>query len=165
MLFRPEDYTFTFDLKSGYHHLNVFSEHWQYLGFAWSDGPVTKTYTFLVLPFGLCTARYGFTKLMHPLIMLWQGRDLRVVVYFDDDIMVIEGLEQALATSCSVQVDMANAGFVIDTGNLQLEPVISAAWLGFNINLAQGQIQEHDIKLQALKQELDHMIGCKTIPS
>ena len=90
---------------------------------------------------------------MHPLIKIWQGRGLRIVVYFNDGIMAIEGLEQALAASCSIQVNLANAGFVIDTRKLQLEPVISLTWLGFNINLAQGQIQVHNSKLQALKQQ------------
>jgi len=83
MLCRPEDYMFTFDLKSGYHHLDIFSEHWQYLGFAC---PVTKYYTFTVLPFGLSTA---FTKLMRPLIKLWQGRGLMAVVYLNDGIIAI----------------------------------------------------------------------------
>ena len=82
---------FTFELKSGYHHLDIFSEHWQYLGFAWNDGPVTKYYTFTVLPFGLSTACYAFTKLMRPLIKLWRGRGLRAVVYLDYGIMAVEG--------------------------------------------------------------------------
>ena len=125
MLFQPDNYMFTFDLKTGYHHLNIFSEHWRYLGFAWSDGPVTKCFTFNVLPFGLSTACNAFTKLIHPLIKLWCGRGLRVAVYLDDSIMAIEGLEQALATSCSAQADLANAGFIIITAKLQLEPVIS----------------------------------------
>ena len=84
---------FTFDLKSGYHHLDIFSEQWQYLGFAWSDGPITKYYTFTALPFGLSTACYAFRKLMHTLIKLWRGRGLsyRALVYLDDGIMARKG--------------------------------------------------------------------------
>lgn len=29
------DYTFSFDLKSGYHHVEIRQKHQQYLGFAW----------------------------------------------------------------------------------------------------------------------------------
>ena len=38
MLFRPGEYMFTFDLKSGYHHVEVVQAHhkYMYLGF---DGP------------------------------------------------------------------------------------------------------------------------------
>ena len=34
-LFKKGDYVFTFDLKSGYHHVDIHRELWQYLGFAW----------------------------------------------------------------------------------------------------------------------------------
>ena len=34
-MFTPKDYVFSFDLKSGYHHVDIFPEHWQYLGFSW----------------------------------------------------------------------------------------------------------------------------------
>ena len=34
-LITPDDYLFTFDLKSGYHHVNTSLQHWQcLLGFA-----------------------------------------------------------------------------------------------------------------------------------
>ena len=28
------DFLFKFDLKSGYHHIEIFEPHWRYLGFA-----------------------------------------------------------------------------------------------------------------------------------
>ena len=34
LMFQPDDYMFTFDLKSGYHHVDIHEEHWKYLGFA-----------------------------------------------------------------------------------------------------------------------------------
>ncbi len=40
----------TFDLKSGYHHIDIYREHWGYLGFSWSFQEVRK---YFVLPFGL----------------------------------------------------------------------------------------------------------------
>ena len=32
-LFEKGDYMFSFDLKSGYHHVDIAKEHWKYLGF------------------------------------------------------------------------------------------------------------------------------------
>ena len=52
LLFRKGDYAFTFDLKSAYHHIDIESEHWTYLGFHW---------TIEVLPFGLTTACFTLT--------------------------------------------------------------------------------------------------------
>ena len=56
----------TFDLKSGYHHV----EPQKFLGFEWDS----KFFVFMVLPFGLATACYVFTKLMRPLVKLWWGK-------------------------------------------------------------------------------------------
>ena len=33
-ILRPKDFLFKFNLKSGYHHVEVFQHHWSYLGFA-----------------------------------------------------------------------------------------------------------------------------------
>ena len=36
------DYAINFDLKSGYHHIDIHADYWQYLGFLWKgkDGAV-----------------------------------------------------------------------------------------------------------------------------
>ena len=40
-----------FDLKSGYHHIDIHADYWQYLGFSWKgkDGVIVY-YMFRVLP-------------------------------------------------------------------------------------------------------------------
>ena len=53
-------YLFSFDLKSGYHHVEIFPNHTQYLCFSWNH----IYYKFMVLPFGLTSAPYIFTKIM-----------------------------------------------------------------------------------------------------
>lgn len=52
--FEEDAFLFTFDLKSGYHHIDIHVEHQSYLGFQWED----QFYVFTVLPFGLCTTCY-----------------------------------------------------------------------------------------------------------
>ena len=41
-LFSKGDYFFTFDLKSGYHHVDVHEDCWPYLGISWGSGLDTK---------------------------------------------------------------------------------------------------------------------------
>ena len=77
LLFEKGDYMFSFDLKSGYHHVDIAKEHWKYLGFSWES----RFYVFTVLPFGLSSACYIFTKLVRPLVRYWRERGLRVIVY------------------------------------------------------------------------------------
>ena len=55
LLFQKEDYLFSFDLKSGYHHVDIHRQHQKYLGFAWDMGEGPRFYIFKVLPFGLAT--------------------------------------------------------------------------------------------------------------
>ena len=59
-LFEKGDYISTFDLKSGYHHVDIHKQSQKVLGFAWGQ----KYYVFTVLPFGLASACYIFTKLL-----------------------------------------------------------------------------------------------------
>ena len=55
-------YLFKFDLKSGYHHVEIFPDHRRFLAFSWDFGNrVLKYFQFAVLPFGLSSAPYLFT--------------------------------------------------------------------------------------------------------
>ena len=52
-IFYKRFYLFKFDLKSGYHHVEIFPEHRKYLAFSWDFGDgVVKYFQFTVLPFG-----------------------------------------------------------------------------------------------------------------
>ena len=64
----------SFDLKSGYHHVEISLEYQTSLGFSWkaSDSGELIFYVFTVIPFGLFTAPYVFTKLLKPLEKHWR---------------------------------------------------------------------------------------------
>ena len=94
-MIEESDLLLKFDLKSGYHHVDIFEAHQVYLGFAWGSLGKTRYYVFTVLPFGLSTACYAFTKLLRPLIGYWRGQGLRVVLYLDDGIVAVKGTELA----------------------------------------------------------------------
>ena len=115
LLFEKHEYLFKFDLKSGYHHVDIYPEHQKYLGFQWNkEGGEAGFYMFAVLPFGLSTACYIFTKLMRPLVRFWRGRGLKAIVYLDDGIIAVKGKPRALNESTQVQCDLQHAGFVVN---------------------------------------------------
>lgn len=87
-LFHQGDYLSVFDLKSGYHHLDIHDECWPYPGFFWGVGSARRWYAFWVLPFGLSTACYIFTKLMQPSVKGWRSMGIKYLVYMDDGILV-----------------------------------------------------------------------------
>ena len=54
---------------------------------------------FTVLPFGLSTAPYVFTKLLRPLVRLWRGKGHKAILYLDDGICAVAGEREAGITS------------------------------------------------------------------
>ena len=66
-LFQSGYFFFTFDLKSA--NRRVENYHRQYLGFSWCFNSVVKYFVFNVLPFGLSSAPYIFTKCVFSLII------------------------------------------------------------------------------------------------
>ena len=84
-IFEKGFYFATFDLKSGYHHVAIHTNDTGYLGFAWDFGEGTRYFVFLVMPFGLATASYVFTKVLRPLIKKWRGQIIRSIIYIDDE--------------------------------------------------------------------------------
>jgi len=57
-------YMFCFDLRSGYHHIEIFEGNQTYLGFSWRHASTnfTKFYVFTVSPFGLSSALHILSR-------------------------------------------------------------------------------------------------------
>ena len=76
---------FKFDMKSGYHHVDIAYPHQQFLGFAWPlDSSIDRFFCFNVLPFGLSSAPYLFTKLFRPLVRHWRAQGFHFALHLDD---------------------------------------------------------------------------------
>ena len=138
LLLEKGDYMFTFDLKSGYHHVDICPVQQTYLGFSWLRSSNKKFYVFTVLPFGLATACYIFTKMLRPLVKFWRGKGMKVVVYLDDGIGAGGSLRSACETSDCVRDTLTRAGFVINCEKSHWSPANSVRWLGFMLDLGNG---------------------------
>ena len=76
---------YKFDLKSGYHHIDICQPHQQFLGFQWAlGGAGSRYFCFTVLPFGLSSAPYLFTEIFRPVVRYWRGLGIHLVLYLDD---------------------------------------------------------------------------------
>ena len=108
------DFMITFDLKSGYHHVDIHKDFSPYLGFSWHDSRGRrKFYVFRVLPLGLSTACYVFTKLLRPLVKRWRSRGIKAIVYIDDGICAAPSAQKVAQHSTEIQADLESAGFVL----------------------------------------------------
>lgn len=117
-MFSPGMFVFSFDLKSAYHHIDIFEEHMKFLSFKWPsvDG-VMKFYEFKVLPFGLTSAPYIFTKVMRQLVKFWRGRGHLALMYLDDGIGGNLSFQSAKNISVQVRNDLTSAGFTPNDKN------------------------------------------------
>ena len=57
-------WVFTWDLRSGYHHVDICVEHQTSLGFSWRFNGVPRYFTFAVLPFGLSSSCFYFHEIV-----------------------------------------------------------------------------------------------------
>ena len=137
---------FNIDLKSRYHHVDIAVHHRKYLGFEWEQ----RFYVFTVLPFGLASAPYVFTKLLRPLVKLWRSRGLKSLMYLDDGIVAVNGKESAKKASKWVKNSLISAGFVINDAKSVWLPSHRVMWLGFNLDLVKGCVSVPQEKLDEL---------------
>ena len=132
---QKDNYFCTFDLKSGYHHIDIHPDDQKYLGFSWTfeDG-TTRYFQFVVLPFGLASACYVFTKVTKPLVKKWRKSGMRCTMYLDDGICSAVTYGMASFHSGIIRNDLRNAGFTINHKKSMFEPSQLGKWLGFEID-------------------------------
>ena len=159
MMFNKGELMFAFDLKSGYHHVEIVKHHRRFLGFHWDN----VYYTFTVLPFGLSSAPYAFTKLMRPVVRYWRCTGLKAVVYLDDGLCAVKGKEEACAASQWVQSTLQRAGLVVNESKSTWHPSHVVQWLGFVVDLEQGCISVPVKKVDALKAKLGAALDAKAL--
>lgn len=133
------------------------------MGFSWEQQGVAQFYVFAVLPFGLSTACYAFTKLLRPMIRYWQRQGLQVLLYLDDGIVAVKGEKQAEEASCQVKEDLARAGLVEHTAKCCWMPSQHAKWLGFKLDLQRGVISVPEEKIVALRSQLSRAAANDTL--
>ena len=122
MLFEQGELMFSFDLKSGYHHVDIAAQHYNV-----------------------------FTKLLRPLVRLWRNKGFKSVLYLDDGVFAVHGEKEASKASQFVQDTLVKAGLLTNEEKSVWVPSPVIAWLGFIIDLQQGCVLVPDAKLAKLQ--------------
>jgi len=125
----------SFDLESGYYHVDVAVEDQKFLGFELFG----KRYVFCVLPFGLRDACYAFTEVCKVPVGRIRALGIRVLPYLDDFLCALQNMSAEIADEArqvferlgflinfakSVTVPtkrIENLGFVVDTRAMTYE--------------------------------------------
>ena len=155
-------YMYDFDLKSGYHHIDINDRHHKYLGFAWKFGDKERYFQFTVLPFGLATAGHVFTKVLRSIVKHWREKSIRIIMYLDDGIGIEENYHTALKHSSIVKQDLEDAGLIASQPKSHWEPQTYLTWLGISIDTEQGILFVPYEKVKAIKHLIDILLTKKT---
>ena len=156
-ILNPADFMFTFDLKSGHHHVEIFPEHRKYLSFAWTfSSGHTRIFQFSVLPFGLSSASYLFTKLLKPLVKKWRSEAKSIVVYLDDGPGAAANKNKAKIASLQVHADLLKSGFL---PKCVWEPIQVISWLGAVLNTSTSEISATDKRINSLQEDLAALLA------
>lgn len=155
--FQQGDFMFSFDLKSGYHHFDIFKEHCKYLSFSWEIRKVVKYFSFQVLPFGLSTAPYIFTKCIRPLVRHWRKKGYFIIVFLDDGWCRCDSLRSCKLVSSSVKDDLLAAGFVPNIEKSVWTPTTKLNWLGMIWDSEAGAIRVIERRISDIFECIDRL--------
>ncbi len=143
---QQNDYMFTVDLKSGYHHVDMHPDSETYLGFWWEG----QFYVFTQLPFGLAPACWAFTKVTRELLNLWRSEGHRVSGYLDDSIHAHQSASTLRVLQDRILGDFARAGFIISIEKCHLTPLQTVHYLGAVVDTVHGTLTVPSAKREAL---------------
>ena len=130
----PGGWGYKFDLKHGYHHIDINFRFCAYFGFSWKTNGKTKFYVFTKLPFGLNSAAYIFTKVLRPLTKYWRGQGIKIAVYLDDGAGMEKSTDLCASNSEKVRNTLIQAGFSINDKKSVWKPTQVFTWLGVTVN-------------------------------
>ena len=148
-------YVFSFDIKQGYHHVDMHPDSIPYLGFAWEIDGSTRYFVFLVLPFGLTSAPFIFTKIVRALVKFWRSQGVRICVFIDDGLGTKEGYSLTKMDAKLVRESLGLSGFVANHEKSHWDPTQELTWLGNTVNLDLGTYTVSKKREDALLAALD----------
>ena len=161
--FHENDFFIRFDLTSGYHHIDIHPEHHKYLGFHWRfEGNIARFFHFTVLPFGLSSASYVFTKVLRPFTMRWRGGGIKSVLFLDDGIAAQKTASLTQQAAEKIQEDLTRAGFAINYKKSDFTPKQVEKWLGVIIDTTTMTFYVPGERLRKIKRNLRETLQYNT---
>lgn len=154
-MLKIRDCMFTFDLKSAYHHIEIYDKQKQYLGFSWEENGKISDFVYNVLPFGISTAGYIFTKVLREPVRYLRSKGVKIVTFSDDDIDANSSFEKASDTSYIIKKFFQDLGFLFADDKCNWVPTQNCIWLGPHWNTTEGKVRICNDRIYRIKSGLD----------
>ena len=105
-----------------------------------------------MLPFGLSSASYVFTKVLKPLEKYWRVQGLCIAIFLDDGWAIVQDREKCRINARAVREDLCNAGFIVNEDKSVWD------WLGITCNSALGTLKIVERRIVKIINSIDHII-------
>jgi len=129
-LISPNDFLATIDLEDAYLLLPIHQDDRRFLRFRFRG----QLFQFRVLPFGLASAPYIFTKILKPVLHFLREKGFLSVVYLDDFLLIAPTYDHCVRNVTTTRNLLSSLGFMINKHKSRLTPVKSCRFLGFIID-------------------------------
>ena len=136
----------------------IHAPYQTYLGFSWTENRVTKYFCFTVVPFGLTSSPFIFTKLLRPLVKYWRLKGLLVVIYIDDGICISIGPNRTTRNAKFVRDALKRARLVANAEKCSWDPTHFAEWLGINVDTHKGIFYLSTRRIESLTSSIDEIL-------
>ena len=153
-----QGFMFKFDIKQGYHHIDIAEEHQKFLGFSWEVGGIKKYFCFTVLPFGLTSAPFLFTKTIRVLIKYWRLNAIKIACFIDDGAGTSKNFLEAKRQANFVKKSLSLSGFIVNEEKSIWNPVQNMTWLGIQVDLQNKKFSIPEGRLQSFSRLLETVI-------
>jgi hypothetical protein len=150
-MFDVGDFIFSYDLKSAYHHIEIFEELEHYLGLAWFFGGKIRYFVFAVLSFGISTTGYIFSKVLREVVKDFRSKGKRIIMFLDDGLAGENDYDTAVKSSREVNDQLQNFGFLIAHDKCHWSPCQKLDWLGYSWDTENGIIFVKEERIQKLE--------------
>ena len=154
-LLRPGDYLTKVDLQDAYFAVPIAREQRHLLRFR-LDG---ELFEFTCLPFGLAPALGVFTKLRKPVVATLRRMGIRVVIYIDDILILLESEAESWAHTDTVLDLLLHLGFAISWEKCRLHPTKCLEFLGVLVNSLTMEFSLPEVKVRSIQERCQELLS------
>ena len=140
------DWLASIDLTDAYLHVPIHPDSRHLLRFSVQD----RAYQFTVLPFGLCSAPYVFTKVLRQIVQVLHQSSVHLNPYLDD--WLLRNTQETVLSQQIVltQRTLQDLGFLINHGKSHLSPTRDLVFLGMQLDTEVGLVRPSLRRCQAI---------------
>jgi hypothetical protein len=168
-LIRQGDWLTKIDLKDAYLHVPIHPADRRFLAFHWKG----RSYQFRVLPFGLATAPWIFTRLMKIVTHRLRTQGMRLASYLDDVCLISSSREAALREGELVTKTIQEFGFLVNwKKSTVMFPSQVQEFLGtiidtksMTLSVSKKKLQKVSYEARSLSRRKDQPISAKKLAS